>query len=260
MKIIISPTKKMQSGKIIEQKMSTPVFREKAQKIVTYMSGLEYDQLKQLWRCNDKLVEQNIERMKDMDLNHQLTPAILAYEGIQYQYMKPGLMKQQEIEYLQGHLRILSGLYGVLRPLDGIVNYRLEMQSRLQGFSHGNLYDFWGSSLAEQLLKQNDSNENENGSDAGKSTVIINLASKEYSKAVLPYLSDQTTVYHCIFAELVDGKPVEKGTFSKMARGEMVRYLAECQADRIEQVMNFHEMGYTFSEEHSRKNQLVFIK
>ena len=111
-----------------------------------------------LWQCNDKIAELNFQRFSRMDLTRNLTPALLSYEGIQYQYMAPQVFTEQEWAYAQEHLRILSGFYGVLRPLDGVVPYRLEMQAKtgraqvpgctLPGMPPASLYDFWGGNFS----------------------------------------------------------------------------------------------------------------
>ncbi|WP_339307086.1 YaaA family protein [Paenibacillus sp. FSL R5-0519] len=94
---------------------------------MSLLQKLSYDELKAMWKRNDAIAEQNVERIRNMNIKADLTPAIYAYEGIQYQYMAPGVFQHEELAYLQQHLRILSGFYGILRPLDGITPYRLEM-------------------------------------------------------------------------------------------------------------------------------------
>ena len=129
MQIIISPAKKMRDDMDSLPWKDLPCFIEKAETLYGIMRSMSYAKLKKLWRCSDAIAAQNVERLKNRDLRKQLTPAILAYEGIQYQHMAPGVFTQEEFDYIQHHLRILSGLYGVLRPFDGVSPYRLEMQS-----------------------------------------------------------------------------------------------------------------------------------
>ena len=164
-----------------------------------------------LWKCNDAITRLNIERLEQMDLCRRLTPAILSYEGIQYRYMAPGVMETSHLDYLREHLRILSGFYGLLRPFDGVTPYRLEMQARLETDGCRDLYQFWGDRLARQLASETD--------------LVLNLASKEYSRAVEPYLPETVRFLTCTFGERKDGKVIEKGTMCKMARGQMVRWL-----------------------------------
>ena len=213
MKIIISPAKKMNIDTDSLPVQSEPVFLRDAEKIKKYMQALSYEEAKRLWACNDKIAELNFARFREMDLKKNLTPAILSYEGIQYQYMAPAVFTEGALSYIQEHLRILSGFYGVLRPLDGIVPYRLEMQAGAKVEGSANLYDFWGGKIYGNVLD-------------GDRTVI-NLASKEYSRCIEYYLKPDDIFVTCVFGELKEGKIIQKGTLAKMARGEMVRYMAE---------------------------------
>ena len=142
--------------------------------------NLDLHEAKSLWKCSDKIARENFERLLQMDLRKNLTPAILSYEGIQYQYMAPAVLDERALAYLQEHLRILSGFYGVLKPFDGVVPYRLEMQAKPEkgtGFPGGeekDLYDFWGSGIYEEVMEED--------------SIVINLASKEYARCIEPFL------------------------------------------------------------------------
>ena len=129
MQIIISPAKKMRTDTDSFIWKDLPVFLSRTEVIFTELKKLSYEELKALWKCNDKIAAQNVERLQTLDLHKALTPAVMAYEGIQYQYMAPGVFSQEELAYVQDHLRILSGFYGLLRPFDGVIPYRLEMQA-----------------------------------------------------------------------------------------------------------------------------------
>lgn len=223
-----------------------PEFLEDTDILRRYISGLSYGDAKALWKCNDAIAEQNFERFRDMDLRRNLTAAIVAYEGIQYQYMAPTVMDRDALDYIQEHLRILSGFYGILKPLDGVVPYRLEMQAKANVDGHKNLYSFWGKRLAETLFSETDT--------------IINLASKEYSKCVSSHLTPDITFITCVFGEYVNGKVVEKGTYAKMARGEMVRFLAEQKAETPEVMKQFDRLGYVYDADASDEKTYVFIK
>ncbi len=126
MKIIISPAKQMRNDDILRPE-SVPVFIREAEQLKAYLQSLSRDELKRLWSCSDRILEQNIQRLKTMDLSGDTTPAVFAYDGIQYKYLAPNALTEAEMQYLSEHLRILSGFYGVLRPMDGVVPYRLEM-------------------------------------------------------------------------------------------------------------------------------------
>jgi cytoplasmic iron level regulating protein YaaA (DUF328/UPF0246 family) len=167
--------------------------------------------------------------------------------------MAPGVFSDGEFAYIQEHLRILSGFYGILKPFDGVTPYRLEMQAKLRAGEEKDLYGFWGSSLAETLLAETD--------------YIVNLASKEYSKAIEPWLlKDQKAgspvkMITCLFeSELPDGKRKIKATEAKTARGEMVRFMAGIHAEEPEQIKAFDWSGYHFDEDHSSTDEYVFIR
>ena len=187
MRIIISPAKQMRTDTDTFACTETPVFLEKTAILKDWISSLSFDEQKKLWACNDKIAKQNAARFADMDLKNSLTPALLAYDGIQYTYMAPAVFEDGQITYVQEHLRILSGFYGVLKPMD-----------------------------------------------------------------------DRCIT--CVFGELVNGKVVQKGVYAKMARGEMVRFMAGIRAEKPEQIKNFDWSGYQFDEGRSSLMEYVFVR
>ena len=246
MRIIIAPAKKMVVDTDSFAVDSLPQFLEQTERLKAVLQGMSPKELQALWKCNDSIAKLNIERLEQMDLRRNLTPAILSYEGIQYRYMAPGVMEAGQLEYLQEHLRILSGFYGLLRPFDGVTPYRLEMQAKLSVDGCRDLYQFWGNRLARQLASETD--------------VVLNLASKEYSKAVEAHLPKTVQFVTCVFGELKDGMVIEKGTKCKMARGQMVRWLAENQIKSPEDLQAFDQLGYCFQAKLSTENNHVFLK
>lgn len=246
MRIIISPAKKMRLDTDSIPWRDLPCDLHRTEEILGSLLQMSASDLKKLWKCNDKIASLNTERLRTMDLRSGLTPAILAYDGIQYQYMAPGVFTNAELEYVQEHLRILSGFYGVLKPFDGVTPYRLEMQAKLSVKGEKDLYAYWGSSIAEHLFAETD--------------CIVNLASKEYSVCISKYLPQSIRMITCIFGEESNGKVVEKGTMCKMARGEMVRYMAEKGVSNIEQIKSFRRLGYEFSEKYSDDERYVFVR
>ena len=246
MKIIISPAKKMKDDTDSLPYESLPVFLNEADAILARLRRMRYDALKALWRCNDSIAALNWERLNKMNLRNNLTPAILSYEGIQYRYMAPGVFETEMLSYLNEHLRILSGFYGLLRPFDGVAPYRLEMQAKLSVGGCRDLYAFWGGRLAGALCETCD--------------FLLNLASHEYSRAVLPHLPESVRVLTCAFGEEIDGRLVEKGTLCKMARGEMVRFLAEHRITIPGDIAYFNRLGYAYSKKLSTSNHYVFLK
>ena len=246
MNIIISPAKKMNVCNDDLIPKSAPFSIEKTELLFNFLKNMHYEDLKKLLCCNDDIASLNFDRYSTMDLSLNLTPAILAYDGIQYKYMSPNSFTDEEFGYVNNHLKILSGFYGVLKPFDGVVPYRLEMQAKLKYEDYKNLYDFWGDSLYKEVTKD--------------SNVILNLASKEYSKAIEKYLTADDRLVTCIFGTMNDSKIKVKATEAKMARGLMTRYLAQNNITDIEEVKNFSDLSFIYSEEHSTPNEFVFLK
>ena len=139
-----------------------------------------------------------------------------------------------------------AGFYGVLRPFDGVTPYRLEMQTKLKICVVKDLYSYWNSSIAERIFAETD--------------CIINLASKEYSICISKYLRSGIRFITCVFGEEKNGKIIEKGTMCKMARGEMVRYMAEHQITIPEDIQSFDRLDYRFDPERSDESTYVFVK
>lgn len=246
MRIIIAPAKKMRSDPDSLAPAGLPDFLPETEVLCAALRSMDPAALQRLWKCNDRIAALNVRRLEEMDLRRNLTPAILAYEGIQYQYMAPGVFSQGEYDYVQTHLRILSGFYGLLRPFDGVTPYRLEMQAKLAVGGARDLYGFWGDRLARRLFAETD--------------CILNLASKEYSLCVSRFLEPSVRFFTCVFGQEKDGKVLEQGTQCKMARGEMVRYLAETGAETLEAVRGFDRLDYRFSPAHSDEETLVFLR
>ena len=246
MRIIISPAKKMNTDTDSLPWRDLPMFLSDTEELAGYLKVMDYDSLKKLWKCNDQIASLNQKRLEDMDLRSNLTPAILAYEGIQYQYMAPTVFTEAEYDYIQEHLRIISGFYGVLKPFDGITPYRLEMQAKLNTSRGKDLYSYWNTKIANQLFEETD--------------CILNLASKEYSVSVSKYLPPSVRFITCVFAEEKAGKLIEKGTMCKMARGEMVRYMAENRVTVPLELRNFRRLDYVFDEMHSDECTFTFIR
>ena len=156
MKIILSPAKKMKIRQDEPFLADRPEFLEEAKYLRELLKEKTPEELKALWQCNDKIAQENLRRLRELDLEHNRTLALLAYEGIQYQYMAPQVFTETQWQYARKHVRILSGLYGVLNPTDGVIPYRLEMQAKLENREGKDLYAFWGNQLYESLAKEED--------------------------------------------------------------------------------------------------------
>ena len=246
MRILISPAKKMRTDTDSLPTQGLPAFLPRTRRLLAALRAMDGPGLKKLWKCNDAIAALNLERLERMELERNLTPALLSYEGIQYRYMAPGVFDRGQLDYVQEHLRILSGFYGLLRPFDGVTPYRLEMAAPLSVDGAKDLYAVWGDSLAAAL--------------AGQTELVVNLASQEYSRAVLPHLPASVQVVTCTFGALKGDRVVEKGTLCKMARGEMVRWMAEHNARQAHDLQAFDRLGYTFSPARSHGAHYVFLK
>ena len=214
MKILISPAKKMRSDPDTLAPEALPALLPETERLLAALRAMTPGELQALWRCSDAIAAQNLERLRDMDLRRRLTPALLSYVGLQYQYMAPGVLEQRQYDYLQTHLRILSGFYGVLRPFDGVTPYRLEMGARLKTEGARDLYAFWGDKLARAL-------------EPGDGPVV-DLASREYSRAILDPLPASVRVIRCVFLSRKPG--VQPGGGPPSAPGRPVGRLRLWQA------------------------------
>ena len=295
--IIISPAKKMNVVDGALPVRGEPRFLDRTRVLMEAVQALNYDEAKALWKCSDKLTAQNYERFAHMDLARAVTPAVIAYEGIQYQHLAPRVMDERGLDYLDRHLRVLSGFYGVLRPFDAVLPYRLEMQARLAVDGARDLYEFWGASLAEALAADAaDANATTAANAANATTaanaantavanattaanaanaaqaanqfpaqlaapVLLNLASVEYARAVTPHAAAAgLTLLTCLFGQEVGGKFVQRSTEAKAARGTFVRWLAERGVEDLSELTGFAERGYRWDPARSDEHCLAFVR
>lgn len=244
MKIIIAPAKIMKIDRDSFPIQSKPQFLDKTRILERFLKSRSNEQLKDLWHASENVTKQSILQLENMNLDERLTPAILAFSGIQYQYMAPDLFTQPALDYIQKNLRILSGFYGMLRPFDGVCPYRLELNTKMVGFRDYSLYHFWGSDIAENLFQEDN--------------IVIDLASKQYTRLVKPYLSQGRQLITVEFQELKNGKWKTVGVHAKMARGEMVRYIAEKQIKNPTDLQDFNDFEFQFEPDVSTKDHYVF--
>jgi cytoplasmic iron level regulating protein YaaA (DUF328/UPF0246 family) len=245
MRIILSPAKKMKVD-LESPYESLPMYLEKTEVLWHYLQGLSFDEAKALWKCNDRLVSENMLRLERDNLTTGLTPALFAYDGLAFSHMAPNLFTQEAFNYVSKHLRILSGFYGVLCPFDGVVSYRLEMQAKIGLNDTHSLYDYWYDLIYKGVVDEDH--------------VFLDLASKEYSKALTNFLQPGDRLIRFTFGEIVNGKVKNKATLAKMARGEMVHYMAMHQIEDLEELKAFHELDFHYHEELSSPDEFVYIK
>lgn len=245
MKIIISPAKKMRREEYVAP-LHRPMFLKEAGELLSFLRSLSDSEKAKVWKVKGALLSSSLSSLSMLSLEDIGSPAIFSYDGIQYTYMSPSSFTDSMLEYAEKNLRIISGLYGLLRPLDGVGTYRLEMESPISIPGYGDLYSYWGGKIASSLMEDE--------------RLLVNLASAEYSKAVLPYLPSTVNVVTPVFLDWEKGRYVSKGVYAKMERGEMVRFLAETGAETVEDIMKFSSRGYEFSHSLSSPNTLCFVR
>lgn len=245
MKIIISPAKKMRREEYVAP-LHRPMFLKEAGELLSFLRSLSEGEKAKVWKVKGALLSSSLSSLSMLSLEDIGSPAIFSYDGIQYTYMSPSSFTDSMLEYAEKNLRIISGLYGLLRPLDGVGTYRLEMESPISIPGYGDLYSYWGGKIASSLMEDD--------------RLLVNLASAEYSKAVLPYLPSTVNVVTPVFLDWEKGRYVSKGVYAKMERGEMVRFLAETGAETVDEIMKFSSRGYEFSRFLSDSNTLCFVR
>lgn len=264
MKIIISPAKKMRADSDDLPVLTMPVFLDRAEEVQAWLRTLSYPEAKKLWTTSDAIAGPAYEQLQAADLRRGTVSALLSYDGIAFTYMAPGVLEEAALGYLQGRLLILSALYGALRPFDGVVPYRLEMQEKAHVAGTRNLYEYWGDALYRMAVGEGDAapgRATTSAPDVAGDRVIVNLASKEYSRAVECYLQSGDRFVTCTFAtRSASGKLVQKGVYCKMGRGEMVRYMATHAVEDPAELAGFDSPDWRYSEEHSSRDEFVFLR
>ena len=252
MKIIISPAKSLDfENKATTDVYTQPSFLEQSEKLNKKLKTLSRKKLSELMKISDDLASLNYDRNQDWQPPFSLDnakQAVFAFTGEVYRGIDANSISEDKIPVLQEKLRILSGLYGLLKPLDLIQPYRLEMGTKLKVGRKENLYKFWDTTLAESLNEELRDGE-----------LLINLASTEYFKA-LPKKALKVPMITPVFKDFKNGQYKTIMTFAKKARGLMVRYIIDNNVETLEELKGFDVEGYGFSEEMSAETELVFTR
>ncbi|MGQ3679357.1 MAG: peroxide stress protein YaaA [Tenacibaculum sp.] len=252
MKIIISPAKSLDfENKATTDVYTQPRFLEQSEKLNKKLKTLSRKKLSELMKISDDLASLNYDRNQDWQPPFSLDnakQAVFAFTGEVYRGIDANSISEDKIPVLQDKLRILSGLYGLLKPLDLIQPYRLEMGTKLKVGRRENLYKFWDTTLAESLNEELEEGE-----------LLINLASTEYFKA-LPKKALKVPMITPVFKDFKNGQYKTIMTFAKKARGLMVRYIIDNNVETLEELKGFDVEGYGFSEEMSTETELVFTR
>ncbi|CAI8224449.1 MAG: Uncharacterised protein [Glaciecola sp. HTCC2999] len=254
MLMVVSPAKNLDYKTPVSVNTPTqPALMEKAETLLARCQQLTPAELSSLMGISDKLALLNAQRFASFDLPFtadNARPAVFAFNGDVYTGLDAGSMNDADIEFAQTHLRILSGLYGVLKPLDLMQPYRLEMGTKLDTADNKNLYEYWGNTITEHLnetLSKHDSQ------------VVVNLASTEYFSAVKPKALNAQIVTP-VFKDEKNGKVKIISFYAKKARGMMARYIIDKRIKTVEKLSEFDVAGYRFAPEQSSQNELVFIR
>ncbi|MCT4560798.1 MAG: peroxide stress protein YaaA [Crocinitomicaceae bacterium] len=254
MKIIISPAKSIQVQSLdTVRQFTTPIFLKETESLVKKLKKMSSKKLQKMMNISVEIADLNVDRFENWELplkeTEVIQPAIASFTGEVYRGLDAASMDAETMNFTQDKLRILSGLYGLLKPWDLMYPYRLEMGTRWAVTPKTkNLYQFWGKKLAQALNEEMNTDE-----------VLVNLASSEYFKAV-----DRKTLHARmvtpVFKELKNGEYKVVMTYAKNARGRMTRYILENKLQNIEDIKGFDWDGYRFHESLSDENEWVFTR
>lgn len=254
MLIVISPAKTLDYESDIPSLETTqPDFLKESAALVEELRELSPQQVSSLMKISDKLGALNYDRFQQWKrpfTGKNARPALLAFKGDVYTGLEAETMGKRDFTYAQKHLRMLSGLYGLLRPLDLMQPYRLEMGTKFENKRGANLYDFWGDRITKALNEQLRSL---------KSRELVNLASNEYFKSVRPEVLEADIITPH-FKDLKNGQYKMISFFAKKARGMMSRWAIDNRVKKAEELKGFDVAGYAFNAEMSRDNDWVFTR
>ncbi|WP_461614163.1 peroxide stress protein YaaA [Clostridium sp. Marseille-QA1073] len=250
---IISPAKSLNfDSTLMLEKSTEPKFLVQCNELIDKLKTMNSYEIMKLMKVSKNIADLNIERFNKFKESNKAKQAIFAYNGQVYKSMNPINFSEEEIEFAQNHLRIMSGLYGILKPLDLIKEYRLEMSTKLKNSYGDNLYKFWGEKITA-VLEEEIKGHNEKA--------IVNLASEEYSKSIdLKKLSEECKILNIVFKENRNGEYKVIGMKAKAARGLMVSYIIKNHIDKVEEIKDFDIDGYSFNSKLSNKDTWIFTR
>ncbi len=249
MLVVVSPAKRLNENPGARFETTRPVFQDEAEKLASIARALSADELRKLMGISEKLALLNRDRFRDFGAMPR-GAAALVFDGDTYAGLEAASLDDDEMDWAADHLRILSGLYGLLRPTDEIEPYRLEMGSRLANPRGKTLYEFWGDRISRALNDQ---------ARASGSTTLVNCASQEYFGAV-DRGALELRVVEPVFMEMRAGKPGIVSFFAKKARGAMARFVVQNRLVDPEDLKDFDTGGYRFNAEMSQADRWVFLR
>lgn len=252
MKFLISPAKTLDLQQTPPtQEATQAIFLDASQTLIDTIKPYTPADIASLMKLSDKLATLNVERYQEWQQQHTDTnsrQAVFTFMGDVYTGLDAYHLSESDIEYAQQHLRILSGLYGLLKPLDRMQAYRLEMGTKLENPKGPNLYHFWKDSIASAL-----------NAELADDELLVNLASNEYFKAV-DTKALKTTPISPVFLDEKNGKVKVISFYAKKARGLMARYLIEKRCETLDDLLAFDYAGYRYDAQQSKPNEPVFFR
>ena len=252
--IVLSPAKTLDYQFEPKGDNSVPAFLGKSSKLVNQLKQKEPKDIASLMGLSDKLATLNYDRYQSWTASKKVSndskPAMLVFKGDVYQGLQAEDLTKKELDFAQKHIRILSGLYGILRPLDLMKPYRLEMGTKLETPEGKNLYEFWGNKIQKNVLDE---------LKKLKSDLLINLASKEYF-TVLGKIPEDVNVVSPVFKDYKNGKYKIISFYAKKARGLMSRWIIQNNITDFEDLKNFNVDGYKYSKAESTVTTPVFLR
>ena len=248
MLVVLSPAKKLNMSSSIDAIPTTPKFSKNASELASIANTLKLTELQNLMGISENLAKLNADRFASFG-NQETRPAALAFAGDTYVGLNANTLEKNDMEWAQNHLRIISGLYGLLRPLDEIEPYRLEMGSKFPIDTNNNLYEFWKEKVTGFLNEELEEGE-----------LFVNLASNEYFSSINSK-NLNTDIITPQFKDFKNGKLKMISFYAKKARGMMARYLLELEEVTAENLLGFNYGSYTYSEENTTSSRApVFIR
>ena len=254
MLIVLSPAKTLDYSVDPKSNHTAPQFLSQSSKLIKTLKDKEPKDIASLMGLSDKLATLNFDRYQSWkaakSVSSDAKPSMLVFKGDVYQGLSAEDFNAKQIKFAQKHLRILSGLYGILRPMDVIKPYRLEMGTKLQTSKGKNLYEFWGNSVQENVISDLASQ---------KSDLLINLASKEYF-SVLGKMPEYINVVSPVFKDFKNGKHKIISFYAKRARGLMAKWIIENNIRDFEKLSKFNLDGYYYTKKDSSATEPVFLR
>ncbi len=253
--VILSPAKKLDFETEIATNLlhTKPVFLDDSEALISVLKTKTAKEISALMKLSPTLAQLNFDRYQTWTKKHSKTNSrqnVLSFNGAAYGGLDAKSLSEEDLLYSQNHLRILSGLYGMLKPLDLFQAYRLEMGTRLKTEKGTNLYQFWGDKVSKALSTELKKDDN----------IIVNLASNEYSK-VLNLKKMDARIITCHFKDMSkSGEYKTIMTYAKTARGMMTRYILKNKISNPEDLVGFDSKGYFYSEANSQENELTFLR